>query len=189
MGFVERVLRPGETVVVHSHPHWRALVRPALVTWVGAGLAGIAGGFVEVQVGHPTGQRLAWAVLAGLYGLVVLAAAVVPAVRWVRTDLVVTDERVLYRPAGSRSRVLDLPLRRVSAVRFRHTLADRALGTGSLILECGYLPPVEIDDVPHVADVHAAVYDELRRLPPPPVAPPPPVPGRPGRRVRTWAGD
>ncbi|MBB0994184.1 PH domain-containing protein, partial [Dietzia sp. SLG510A3-40A3] len=52
MGFIRSVLAPGETLIVHTHPHWRALVRPALVTVVGAGLAGIAGGFIEVQVVH-----------------------------------------------------------------------------------------------------------------------------------------
>ena len=34
MGFVRSVLAPGETLIVHTHPHWRALVRPALVTLV-----------------------------------------------------------------------------------------------------------------------------------------------------------
>lgn len=165
---------------MHTHPHWRGLVRPALVTLVGAGLAGIAGGFVEVQVVHSADRVAVWSLIAGLYSLVVLRFGLWPAARWARTDLVVTDERLLYRPAGSTRRSVDVPLRRVSAVRFRHTLADRALGTGCLILECGHLPSVEIDHVPDVASVHAAVYDELLRLPPPP----PPEPLAPAPRFR-----
>lgn len=180
MGFVGSVLAPGETLIVHSHPHWRGLVRPALVTVIGAGLAGIVAGFIEVQVVHAPDRAATWAMVAGLYALLVLRFGLWPAIRWVRTDLVVTDERVLYRPAGSSRRCVDVPLRRVSAVRFRHTLADRALGTGCLIPECGHLPPVEIDHVPDVAGVHAAVYDELLRLPPPP----PPVPLAPAPRFR-----
>ena len=180
MGFVHSVIAPGETLIVHSHPHWRGLVRPALVTVVGAGLAGIAGGFIETQVVHPGDRTATWAMLAGFYLLVVLRFGIWPTLRWARTDLVVTDERVLYRPAGSSRRCVDVPLRRISAVRFRHTLTDRALGTGCLILECGHLPPVEIDHVPGVAGVHAAVYDELLRLPPPP----PPVPLAPASRFR-----
>ena len=180
MGFVRSVLAPGETLIVHSHPHWRALLRPALITVIGAGLAGIAGGFIETQVVHPGDRAATWAMVAGLYAVVVLRLGLWPAVRWARTDLVVTDERVLYRPAGSSRRCVDVPLRRISAVRFRHTLTDRVLGTGALILECGQLPPVEIDHVPEVARVHAAVYDEVLRLPPPP----PPVPVAPGPRFR-----
>ncbi|MFI8696059.1 PH domain-containing protein [Dietzia maris] len=187
MGFIRSVLAPGETLIVHTHPHWRALVRPALVTVVGAGLAGIAGGFIEVQVVHAGDRTATWAMVAVLYALVVLRFGLWPLTRWTRTDLVVTDERVLYRPSGSSRRCVDVPLRRISAVRFRHTLTDRALGTGCLILELGHLPPVEIDHVPEVARVHAAVYDELMRLPPPP--PPTPVAaaprfrwGLPGRR-------
>ncbi|EYT64143.1 membrane protein [Dietzia sp. UCD-THP] len=187
MGFVRSVLAPGETLIVHSHPHWRALVRPGLVTVIGAGLAGIAGGFIETQVVHAGDRAATWAMVAGVYLLVVLRFGLWPALRWARTDLVVTDERVLYRPAGSTRRCVDVPLRRISAVRFRHTLTDRALGTGCLILECGHLPPVEIDHVPGVAGVHAAVYDELLRLPPvpppgPSVAPPRFRWGLPGRR-------
>jgi len=173
VGFVRSVVAPGEELIVHSHPHWRALVRPALVAVVGAGLAGIAGGFVESQVVH-TGDRTAvWTLGGVLYLLLVLRFALWPAVRWARTDLVVTDERVLYRPAGSNRRSVDVPLARLSAVRFRHTLGDRALRTGTLILEPGHLPPVEIDDVPDVAGVHAAIYEELLRLPPPPPPGPP----------------
>jgi len=187
VGFVRSVVAPGEALIVHTHPHWRQLVRPSLVGIVLAGLAGIAGGFVEVQVPNPSDRGTVWAMLAVLSLLVALRFAVWPAIRWARTDLLVTDERVLFRPAGSTRRCVDVPLRRISAVRFRHTLSDRAMGTGTLILELGHLPPVEIEDVPEVARVHAAVYEELLRLPPPP----PPTPavqatrfrwGLPGRR-------
>lgn len=187
MAFVRSVLAPGETLIVHTHPHWRRLIRPALVAVVAAGLAGIAGGFIEVQVAHAADRTATWSMVAVLYLLVVLRFALWPAIRWARTDLLVTDERVLYRPAGSTRRCVDVPLRRISAVRFRHTLSDRAMGTGCLILELGHLPPVEIDHVPEVARIHAVVYDELLRLPPPPPpTPPPPAPrfrwGLPGRR-------
>lgn len=173
-------MAPEEELIVHSHPHWRGLVRPALVTLVGAGLAGIAAGFTEVQVVHAADRTAVWLLVLGVYLLLILRFGLWPAVRWVRTDIVVTDERVLYRPAGSNRRCVDVPLRRVSAVRFRHTLTDRALNTGCLILECGHLPSVEIDHVPDVARVHAAVYDELLRLPPPP----PPEPLAPVSRFR-----
>lgn len=186
MGFVRSVVDPGETLIVHTHPHWRGLVRPALVTIVGAGLAGIAGGFIEAQVVHPADRTATWALAAALYALVTLRFGLWPVIRWARTDLLVTDERVLYRPAGSARRCVDVPLRRISAVRFRHTLTDRVLGTGCLILELGHLPAVEIDHVPDVARVHAVIYDELQRLPPlpppPPVAAPRPRWGLPGRR-------
>ncbi|MGW8591443.1 PH domain-containing protein [Dietzia sp. NPDC055340] len=180
MGFVRTVVAPGEALIVHTHPHWRQLIRPALVAVVAAGLAGIAGGFIEVQMPDPSDRSVTWAMVAVMYLLVVLRLALWPAVRWARTDLIVTDERVLYRPAGSSRKCVDVPLRRISAVRFRHTLSDRAMGTGCLILELGHLPPVEIEDVPEVARVHAAVYDELLRLPPPP----PPTPLAPEPRFR-----
>src|SRR5699024_4773815 len=130
------------TVVVHTHPHWRRLIRPVLVALVAAGLAGIAGGFIEVQVVHAGDRTATWTMVAVMYLVVVLRFALWPTIRWARTDLLVTDERVLYRPAGSSRRCVDVPLRRISAVRFRHTLSDRAMGTVCLILELGHLPPV-----------------------------------------------
>lgn len=158
MGFIRSALDPGETLIVHAHPHWRGLVRPALVAIIGAGLAGIAGGFIEAQVVHSGDRTATWAIVAVLLALVVLRFGVWPLIRWVRTDLVITDERVLYRPAGSTRRCVDVPLRRISAVRFRHTLSDRALGTGCLILELGHLPSVEIDHVPDVARVLSLIH-------------------------------
>ena len=180
MAFVRSALAPGETLIVHTHPHWRRLIRPALVALVAAVLAGIAGGFIEVQVEHAGDRTATWTMVAVMYLVVVLRFALWPTIRWARTDLLVTDERVLYRPAGSSRRCVDVPLRRISAVRFRHTLSDRAMGTGCLILELGHLPPVEIDHVPEVARIHAVVYDELLRLPPTP----PPVPLAPAPRFR-----
>lgn len=186
MGSLSRLLRPQETVLVYRRPHWRALVRPVLVVWAGSGLAGIAGGFVEVQVSDPAERRLAWAAIAGVCAVLVLVFALSPVLRWARTVLVVTDERVIYRWAGDRRHPLDLPLARISAVRYRRTLTERLLGTGSLILECGHLPAVEIDEVPGVEAVHERVYEELHRLPPVPLEPPERT-----RRggVRTWFGD
>ena len=86
MGFVRSVVSPGETLIVHSHPHWRALVRPGLVTVIGAGLAGIAGGFIETQVVHSGDRAATWAMVAGIYLLVVLRFGLWPALRWARTS-------------------------------------------------------------------------------------------------------
>ena len=43
---------------------------------------------------------------------------------------------------------LDIPLARINSVRFEHSLLDRVLGCGTLIIESASDEPLEFDDIP-----------------------------------------
>lgn len=158
-GFVaypDDLLVEGEQVVVHKHPHWRMVVVPVLALLLVVGL----GSFVAALVRNQTWAHWAWLALAVIgFGLVV-RFTVVPVVRWRTTHFVVTTRRVLVREGVLSRQGIDIPLRRINSVQFRHTIFERILGSGTLIIESASDEPLEFDDVPGVEKVHALLYDE-----------------------------
>lgn len=154
-----------EQVLVETCPHWRSLVRPGLITLVGALLAGVVTGVAETQLPDLVSAPVplgAIAVVVGLvYALVVLFAAVGPYLRWRGQTLTLTDQRIVGRSGVFRRTGFDMPLSRVSAVRYRHTISDRVFGTGTLIVEAGNGDEYEFSNVPQIAAVHEIMYHHV----------------------------
>lgn len=159
MAYPDDLLVSGERVVLHQRPHWKMLLLPVLVLLVtvaaGSYLAAVMG--VGVAAGAPW-ARPALAVI----GLVVIGRyTVLPVLRWRTTHFVVTTRRVLVRQGVFSRSGIDIPMRRINSVQFRHTLFQRLLGCGTLIIESASDEPLEFDDVPGVERVHALLYQEV----------------------------
>jgi uncharacterized membrane protein YdbT with pleckstrin-like domain len=88
---------------------------------------------------------------------------VFPVVRWRTTHFVVTDRRVLVREGVLSRHGMDIPLKRISGVQVRHSLLERMLGSGTLVIESESDESLEFDDVPGVRQVHAALYSEVAK--------------------------
>ncbi len=173
MAYPEDVLTEGEALVLHKHPHWKMLVAPVLVLVVVVGLGSFLAALVRAQSWAPA----AWIALAVVGVVLVLWYTVGPVLRWRTTHFVITDRRVLVREGLFTRTGIDIPMSRINSVQFRHSVVDRVLGTGTLIVESASDDPLEFDDVPQVQRVHALLYNEVfdaaqhddRRGGPPPV--------------------
>jgi uncharacterized membrane protein YdbT with pleckstrin-like domain len=71
----------------------------------------------------------------------------------------------MYREGVFKRTGLDIPLARVNSVRFEHSLMDRLLGCGTLIIESASDEPLEFDDIPSVEKVHTMLYREVNDNP------------------------
>jgi uncharacterized membrane protein YdbT with pleckstrin-like domain len=157
VAYPDDLLVEGEQVVVHKHPHWKMLVVPVLVLLLVAGL----GSYLAALVHEQSWARWAWLALGVLALGLVVRFTVVPVVRWRTTHFVVTTRRVLVREGVLSRQGLDLPMSRIHTVQFRHTLTERLLGCGTLIIESAADEPLEFEDVPGVEKVHAMLYNEV----------------------------
>ena len=142
---------------MHKHPHWKMLVGPVLVLLIVVAV----GSYLAALAGSQT-----WAPLARLgllvVGLVlVLRFTVAPVIRWRTTHFVITTRRVLVREGLFTRRGMDIPISRINSVEFRHTLFERLLGVGTLVIESASDEPLEFHDVPGVEEVHALLYQEV----------------------------
>jgi uncharacterized membrane protein YdbT with pleckstrin-like domain len=157
MAYPDELLVQGEEIVMHRHPHWKMLVVPVLVLLIVVGL----GSYLAALVGAQSWSSWAWIVL-GVIGLaVVVRFTLLPVIRWRTTHFVVTNRRVLVREGLFTRRGLDIPLRRITSVQFRHTLFERMFGVGTLVIESASDEPLEFHDVSGVEEVHALLYWEV----------------------------
>jgi len=161
VAYPDDLLSTGEHVVIHRHPHWKTLVVPVLVLLVAVAV----GAYLAVQVSDFSWASIAWIALAAVVLVLVAWLTVAPVIRWRTTHFIVTSERVMYRIGVFKRTGLDIPLGRVNSVRFEHTLVDRLLGCGTLIIESASDEPLEFDDIPRVEKVHSLLYREINDNP------------------------
>lgn len=152
MAYPAKLLGEGETVVLDLHPHWKRLVVPLLVLLVVA--AGY--GFLLAQVQDGTARL----VVGGLALLLLLWRVVVPFLRWRTTLFVVTTRRVVVRQGVLSRSGRDVPMSRVNDVTFSHSLLERLLGCGTLVVEsAGERGQVVLTEVPRVEQVQRTIYE------------------------------
>jgi uncharacterized membrane protein YdbT with pleckstrin-like domain len=157
VAYPDELLVEGEQVVIHKHPHWKMLVLPVLVLL----LVVAAGSFLAALVSAQTWAPWAWLALAVIGLALIVRFTVVPVVRWRTTHFVVTNRRVLVREGVFARHGIDIPMSRINSVQFRHSLLERMLGSGTLVIESASDEPLEFEDVPGVERVHAMLYSEV----------------------------
>ena len=130
------MLSPGEEVQLESRPHGIALsfplARAALIAAVG----------VALVVSGPRAFWLLAPVGAGLLGVAALLA-LRAVLRWDRTMLVLTTEKLFVEYGVLRRRAAAVRLSRIGAVEVEQSLLGRVLGYGTIV--AGNL------EIPHVA--------------------------------------
>ncbi|MGB6244958.1 PH domain-containing protein [Gordonia sp. (in: high G+C Gram-positive bacteria)] len=161
MGYPRDNLAPGEVVVIHRHPHWKSLVLPVLMFWLSTGLAGIAIGYTRASQLSDAAEFWTTIVIVVLWAVATGWFLVRPLLSWKTTHFVVTDRRVIYRNGILTRSGIDIPIRRINTVEFRHGLVDRILRTGTLVIESASDEPLSFHDIPQVEAVHAQLYQEL----------------------------
>ncbi|MFT4126534.1 MAG: PH domain-containing protein [Gordonia sp. (in: high G+C Gram-positive bacteria)] len=161
MGFPRDNLAAGERIVLHRHPHWKRLLGPFLVFILISGIAGVLSGLVWRSSWTGVGALVLniviwvlWAAGAGWFFARPLAT-------WKTTHFVLTDRRVIFRDGILTRAGIDIPIRRINTVEFRHGLFDRILRTGTLIIESASDESLSFDDIPRVERVHALLYNEV----------------------------
>jgi membrane protein YdbS with pleckstrin-like domain len=133
---MRRVLSPGEEVQLRARPHGIALALPlgraSLIAFAGAALVVL-------------GPRASWLLAPAGAGLLGAAAvlALGAVLRWDRTTLVLTSEKLFVEYGVLRRRAAAVRLARVGAVEVEQSLLGRILGYGTIV--AGNL------EIPHVA--------------------------------------
>ena len=128
-------LEPGDEVRLDARPHGIALVQPLLRP-----LALVGAGVVLVVVGQEF-----W--IAGIAGAAVLALAALLALRavlrWDRTRLLLTSEKLTVVYGVARRRSASVALARAPALEFEQGILGRLFGYGTLVagdFEVPYVP-------------------------------------------------
>ncbi len=131
-------MEPGEEVRLDARPHGIALVQPLLRP-----LALVGAGAVLIVVGQEF-----W--IAGIAGAAVLILAALLAfravLRWDRTRLLLTSEKLTVIYGVARRRSASVPLASAPALEFEQGILGRILGYGTLVagdFEVPYVPDAQ----------------------------------------------
>jgi uncharacterized membrane protein YdbT with pleckstrin-like domain len=151
-----RLLGEDEELVVDTHPHWKALLLPAVAVPVVVGLASWA----VFAMGDFNGRGYAQIAVVVVAVLLLVWVSLLPWLRWRTTRFLVTSRRVVIRSGVISRTGRDIPLARVNDVTFTHGLVDRALGCGTLLIESGgERGQLVIADLPHVENIQRQLSD------------------------------
>ena len=132
MGYPDKLLASDEEVVRHLHPHWLTVFWPVVLLLLVVGGASFGAALVPSDSDR-----------AGLYRLLVAAAAVVlliafvlvPLLRWRTTHYVVTTHRLLFREGILARKGRDIGLSRITDVSYSQSIWERLIQSGTITIE------------------------------------------------------
>jgi uncharacterized membrane protein YdbT with pleckstrin-like domain len=154
MAFPRRLLIPGEQVLLEERPHWKALVGPAFVTLVTAGLTGFL--YVKANGDGRGVLRIALVAFASIEWIILAGVSLT---RWRFTEYILTDHRLMVRTGVFARRAKEIPLETINDITLSQTILGRVLGAGDLILEsAGEHGQETLGNVWHPAELQREIY-------------------------------
>lgn len=175
MPFPKRLLSPNEELILDIRPHWIALVWPVALSLL------ILGGMIAALAYMPASWPgwMTWAV--ALVALALFLAGPLPTiVRWATSHFVVTSDRLIQRSGWLAKKSMEVPLEKISDVRFSQTVFERVIGAGDLTIESpGEFGQEKFSDIRRPEHVQKLIYEmgeaNQRRMMTPEPAPAPAV--------------
>lgn len=156
MAINPKLLNDGEHIVFSTRTHVKALLVPALVLIVVAGLAGYLSSLPDS--GRGIWLTVIWVIAAAI----LLKYAVWPFLTWLTATYTVTNRRLTTHRGIITRTGHDIPLGRISDVAYEKGLLDRILGCGTLIVsDASEQGRVVLNDVPRVEELQRTLSDLL----------------------------
>jgi uncharacterized membrane protein YdbT with pleckstrin-like domain len=158
-------LTDDEQLVLRLHPHWKTLIRPALVAALVVAVALVA----EVLIPSGSAAAVERLIVAAIAILGLMLWLMVPVLRWRTTTYELTTRRLRMRDGIVTRHGRDIPLARINDISFEKGLLDRLFGSGRLVVEsAGEHGQIVLTDIPRVEATQATLYrlteEEQRRL-------------------------
>jgi uncharacterized membrane protein YdbT with pleckstrin-like domain len=155
MPFPRRLLAENEELVLDLRPHWIGLVGPIAET------ALIVVAVIVVLVSTPNSwpSWVRW--LTFLLGVALfLWHAARRIVAWATSHFVVTSDRLIHRSGWFAKQSMEIPLERISDVRFHQGAFERLIGAGDLTIESpGEYGQETFTDIRRPEHVQKVVYE------------------------------
>ena len=168
MGYVDRNLVPGETLLYRTRHHWLVLLWPLIggFSLLIPGIALLAEAVATrdtagLVIGNSTISPKAMVML----GAVLVVFAVIlwsyGVAKRNATEMAVTNRRVLIKTGMTSRRTLDLMLSRVESIGVEETAMGRMLGYGSVVVRGTGGTPEPFLMIAHPQDFRRAVQEQI----------------------------
>jgi uncharacterized membrane protein YdbT with pleckstrin-like domain len=149
-----KLLTDGESVVVDTRTHPKALIFPGLILVVSLAVAI----FLDRKIGNGIVSLVVW-----ILALVVIVWWVLrPFLDWLTSTYTITTKRLITREGLLSRKGHDIPLMRISDVAYDMGIIDRMLGCGTLVIsDASTHGSVRLHDIPHVETVQRQITELL----------------------------
>jgi len=161
MGYVTKVLQPGERVVHESGLHWVIFTRAIIAAIICFALV--------VAAMSSAGNRmqylsLALWIAAAIFALLALSTGLRAFVRRASTEFAVTNHRVIYKTGLLARHTLEMNLSKVESVDVDQSIPGRFIGYGTVIVRGtgGSLEPIRNIADPLMLRSHITAGDQRR---------------------------
>jgi uncharacterized membrane protein YdbT with pleckstrin-like domain len=149
-----KLLTDGETVVVDTRTHPKALILPVLALLVTLAVAI----FIDRQIDNGVASLIVWILAL----LVVAWFTLRPFLDWLTSTYTITSKRLITREGVLARRGHDIPLHRISDVAYDMGVLDRMLGCGTLVIsDASTHGSVRLHDIPDVESVQRRLTELL----------------------------
>jgi uncharacterized membrane protein YdbT with pleckstrin-like domain len=153
----QKLLNPGESVVISTRTHPKVILLPILTLVV---LLAIGVAFMNYVDNNPS-RLVVW----GLVVLGVLWFVVRPVLVWLTASYTITSRRLITRQGVITRTGHDIPLTRISDVAYELHLIDRLLGCGTLVIsDASTHGQVLLPDIPRVEETQRRLNELLHTL-------------------------
>jgi membrane protein YdbS with pleckstrin-like domain len=150
-------LTDGETVIVDTRTHWKAILWPVIVLVVTVAAAT----YLTTLAGNRYVTWVVWIIAV----VVLVVWSVKPFLEWLTATYTITTKRLITREGLIARRGHDIPLLRISDVAYDMGPVDRLLGCGTLVIsDASTHGSVKLHDIPDVEDVQHQLMDLLGGL-------------------------
>lgn len=158
MGYPQKLLGDEEQVQFELRPAWKTLIWPAVWLLVIIGLFSFLLGKINSWFDGATGDIMTWVLI--VVGLIALGILVVrPFLFWWTTQYVFTNRRIIIRTGIVARKGRDMPLSKVNDVSFDHSVWERMLNCGTLMIEsAAENGQLVIENIPDVESVQREIY-------------------------------
>ena len=154
MAISRKLLTDGESVVVDTRTHPKALIVPVLVLLVTIAVAIL----LDTHVDNGVVSLVVWILAL----VVVVWFTLRPFLDWLTSTYTITSKRLITREGVLARRGHDIPLHRISDVAYDMGVVDRMLGCGTLVIsDASTHGSVRLHDIPDVESVQRRLTELL----------------------------
>lgn len=157
MAISQKLLNDGESVVISTRTHPKALLVPLLWLIVALAVPVVVVGYVD--------NDAAGLVVWGLAAVTIVWFVLRPLLVWLTASYTITNRRLITRTGVITRRGHDIPLTRISDVAYELGPIDRMLGCGTLVIsDASTHGRVLLPDIPHVEETQRRLNQLLHDL-------------------------
>jgi uncharacterized membrane protein YdbT with pleckstrin-like domain len=161
MGYLEKNLIPGETVLFRTRLHSIVLIGPiftALLICVPGTLCAMQ---AQRQKGEPGNGAKLWALAAALSFIIAFVVILYGIAKRNSTEMAVTNRRVLIKWGLGSRRTLEIVLAKVESISVSETVLGRMLGYGTVIVRGTGGTPEPVVLIARPNEFRRSVYEQL----------------------------